>query len=73
MSALLFASDPRCPQCKDSGKCIECDGTGINTHLNENEPKCKNCSGTGECPSCDGEGRFLTPPSEVQNLGVNKR
>ena len=39
--------NPFCEQCKGNGKCVKCDGTGVNTHLNETEPKRLNCSGTG--------------------------
>jgi hypothetical protein len=72
MTALLFSSDPRCPQCKDDGKCSECNGTGVNARLNEDDPKCRNCRGTGKCPACEGRGRAFTPPSEVEHLGLDK-
>lgn len=72
MTALLFPSDPRCPQCKDDGECVACDGTGVNTHLNQDEPKCLNCMGTGKCPACKGNGRAFAPPSEVLDLGLDK-
>jgi hypothetical protein len=70
--ALFVPSDPRCPQCKNSGKCVECDGTGVNTHLNEDESKCGNCAGTGNCPACNGRGGAFSPPSEVEELGIEK-
>jgi N-methylhydantoinase B/oxoprolinase/acetone carboxylase alpha subunit len=38
MTALLFPSDLRCSQCGGDGKCVECDGTGVNAHLNETDP-----------------------------------
>ena len=70
MTALLFAPrDPRCPECKDNGKCAECNGTGINVHINETEPKCRNCSGTGVCPMC--EGRYSDLTGTPANLGLN--
>jgi len=61
----LYVGDPRCPQCKDDGKCVECDGTGVNIHLNEDERKCKTCEGTGACSACNGAGRFLSPPTPL--------
>ena len=61
MTAGFLLKDPRCSQCKDSGKCPQCDGTGINRHFNETEPKCRSCSGTGVCPECNGVGGFFRP------------
>jgi len=68
MTALLFPSDPRCSQCKGDGKCIECDGTGTNRHLNEADPKCRNCSGKGVCPSCKGTGLFGRTAGGIESL-----
>jgi hypothetical protein len=44
----------QCECCEGSGKCVECDGTGINPHLNSTTPKCPNCRGSAICPNCKG-------------------
>ena len=61
-----------CVDCRGDGKCPECDGTGVNTHLNEAEPKCSRCSGTGKCLACGGTGRWYVRPPEIQDPGFNK-
>ena len=61
-----------CVDCNGNGKCAGCDGTGVNTHLNEAEPKCRECSGTGICPTCHGAGRTYLVPPPIQDLGLNK-
>jgi hypothetical protein len=45
-----------CSDCRVSGECGPCFGTGVNTHLNSDEPKCPNGKGTGVCPECGGSG-----------------
>jgi hypothetical protein len=57
IGAYLFTHSV-CASCRGNAKCAECDGTGVNTHLNEDEPKSPGCSGTGVCRSCDGTGLF---------------
>ena len=65
------AGPRRCSACEGGGKCAECDGTGINVHLNEAEPKCRNCSGTGTCPTCRGTGRVLVHLPEALDVELN--
>ena len=65
----ILVKDPRCPECKDDGKCVQCNGTGINIHINEAEPKCSNCAGTGICPTC--ECRWSEKPKDAET-GVAK-
>ena len=60
-----------CVDCEGNGKCSECSGTGVNTHLNELEPNCRKCKGTGLCPECRGTGRWYVPPPEIQDLALN--
>lgn len=44
----------RCPTCKGTGKCQNCDGTGV---ITVNFPVvCERCKGTGECKTCRGTG-----------------
>jgi len=38
----------RCPECRGTGVCKKCNGTG-----------CDNCRGSGVCPMCGGEGLIL--------------
>lgn len=45
-----------CAFCSGSGKCEECNGTGINPHLNSSDASCPHCSGSGKCPECNGAG-----------------
>jgi hypothetical protein len=61
-----------CATCHGSKKCTECDGTGINTHVNESEPNCRICSGTGVCSVCDGTGFARVPVPEIFDPGFNK-
>jgi hypothetical protein len=61
-----------CAACAGSGKCTQCDGTGINTHLNESEPKCSGCSGDGLCLECHGTGRWYVRPPDVFDPGFSK-
>jgi len=61
-----------CVDCRGDGKCSECNGTGINVHLNHDEAKCRHCSGTGICPKCGGSGRGVVLPLEILDLGLNK-
>ena len=60
-----------CTTCGGDGKCIACDGTGTNTHLNEEEPKCRNCSGTGVCPTCNGTGLWYVRPPDILDPKLN--
>src|SRR5579863_9877251 len=59
-----------CGECRDSlafmtlkgsGRCVECNGSGVNPHLNQDEAKCRNCKGTGICPTCNGTGQLTNP------------
>lgn len=43
-----------CVFCGGSGKCEECNGTGINPHVSSVEGACPHCSGSGKCPECSG-------------------
>lgn len=52
--------------------CPKCDGSGINTHLNESEPKCSNCSGSGVRPTCKGSGRWYIRPPDIFDPEINK-
>ena len=61
-----------CIACHGTGKCADCDGTGINLHLNESEPKCERCTGTGTCSDCQGTGRAFPVLPEIQDLGLDK-
>jgi hypothetical protein len=61
-----------CVDCSGNGRCAECSGTGINTHLNQDEPKCPKCSGTGVCATCNGSGRAYLPGPEILDLGLDK-
>ena len=73
MSAAHVIPGPRlCHTCQGNGKCAECDGTGVNVHLNEDEPKCRNCSGTGTCPNCQGTGRVLVHLTGMMEMGLDK-
>jgi hypothetical protein len=65
-------SSGACSACHGSKKCVECDGTGINPHLNESEPKCQACSGTGVCSMCNGTGFARAPQPEIFDPGFNK-
>jgi len=60
-----------CAECHGDKNCSKCNGTGINTHLNEDEPKCRNCSGTGVCPTCEGTGRAFAIGPEILDLKLN--
>jgi hypothetical protein len=60
-----------CSSCLGDGKCAQCDGTGVNAHINEEEPKCRNCSGTGVCPVCNGTGGAILHQPEILDLGLN--
>ena len=61
-----------CVFCHGDGKCSECSGTGVNTHLNETEPKCQNCAGTGVCPNCQGAGRASLHSPDMVDLELDK-
>ena len=45
-----------CLFCDGSGKCEECNGTGINPHLSSSDAACPHCSACGKCPECEGSG-----------------
>jgi hypothetical protein len=60
-----------CGACQGDGKCLGCNGTGTNTHLNEDEPKCRNCSGSGVCSTCQGTGLAFVRPPEILDPGFN--
>ena len=45
-----------CLFCHGSGKCEECNGTGINPHLSSSDNTCPHCSASGKCPECSGSG-----------------
>jgi len=46
-----------CPQCKGSGQCRKCEGTGAVGQDNE----CPDCKGSGKCPTCHGTGLSEKP------------
>ncbi|MGA9643038.1 MAG: hypothetical protein WBQ72_16695 [Terriglobales bacterium] len=64
----MIGSRNRCTACFGDGKCAQCDGSGINVHLNEEQAKCRSCSGTGVCPTCNGTGAWMVPPPEIIDL-----
>lgn len=49
-----------CPDCNGvfvkDGKCVECQGSGRNIHLNATNANCRVCSGSGLCIRCSGTG-----------------
>jgi hypothetical protein len=45
-----------CVFCDGSGKCEECNGTGVNPHMRSSDAACPHCSGNGKCPECSGSG-----------------
>ena len=57
MTWSLLSSRYACYVCGGDGKCKECFGSGVNTHLNSDQPRCPNCGGTGTCPQCGGTGQ----------------
>ena len=61
-----------CIACHGTGKCADCDGSGINTHWNQREPKCRSCAGSGTCSDCQGTGRYYQLPPTIQDLGLDK-
>ena len=63
---------PRCSDCHGSGRCLECEGTGVNLHLNQPEPNCRGCHGTGKCSSCLGTG-LPTPTGEAPRMPIGLR
>ena len=69
---MMKGSRNTCTACFGNGRCAQCDGSGINVHLNEDQPKCRNCSGTGVCPTCNGTGAWMVPPPEIIDLGLDK-
>jgi len=69
----MTSSRNTCTSCFGDGRCAQCDGSGINTHLNENDPKCRNCSGTGVCPACNGTGAWMAHPPEIIDLGLSDK
>lgn len=44
-----------CRECKGSGDCIACDGTGLDGGR-IGGPSCDWCLGTGVCVACNGSG-----------------
>ena len=52
--------DEPCGDCHGSGKCPECDGSGIVTKQDENErlldTMCRSCEGDTTCWTCGGTG-----------------
>ncbi len=67
---VLTAKRNSCVYCLGDGKCSECNGTGVNMHLNDDEPKCRSCGGTGICPNCGGSGSSYCSPAVIQDLGL---
>jgi hypothetical protein len=61
-----------CPYCHGGGKCAECNGTGINIHVNEDEPKCRNCRGLGTCPNCKGSGMASVDGPAILDIGLDR-
>jgi hypothetical protein len=61
-----------CVDCLGDGKCSECNGTGVNTHVNEDELKCRKCTGTGVCLTCDGSDKGYVLEPKMQDLGLDK-
>ena len=59
-----------CLFCNGSGKCEECNGTGINPHVSSSDASCPHCSGSRKCPECDGSG--LSPIGRPRNGNVLK-
>jgi hypothetical protein len=45
-----------CKFCEGSGKCEECNSSGIDPHLNYPDTRCPHCEATGLCPECCGTG-----------------
>jgi len=45
-----------CKDCRGSGKCLVCEGTGKIWFMNDSW--CAFCDGTGKCRTCEGEGRY---------------
>ncbi|MDD5276760.1 MAG: hypothetical protein PHR16_11860 [Methylovulum sp.] len=44
-----------CDNCNGIGQCPMCNGTGIDSELDE---RCGCCFGSGECPECGGAGEL---------------
>lgn len=68
--------NPDCPTCRESserGRCHDCDGSGVNVHVNAPDPKCPECGGTGICPVCQGSGLRYNSPVKILDLGLNRR
>ena len=51
-----------CPACRESGRCVWCEGSGYDPDLPSEtlfgEP-CPACSGDGECQECAGSGTVV--------------
>ena len=45
-----------CPDCKGSGQCENCYGSGTNLHFNDSDPTCRTCRGVRYCQTCAGNG-----------------
>ena len=71
-ASLLKSKRGACPYCKGDGKCVDCSGTGVNTHVNEDDPKCASCAGSGICPNCAGSGTgYQASDGDTIELGLN--
>ncbi|MEM4888439.1 MAG: hypothetical protein QXJ64_03230 [Thermosphaera sp.] len=70
LDIIVYREDELCPECKGTGKCSSCDGTG--------KMKCPTCKGEGivagwfeyyGCPDCGGKGVSINPNNVTKGSG----
>jgi hypothetical protein len=62
----------RCTDCRGSGRCEQCYGSGANLHLNEPDPTCASCHGMRICQTCEGN-RVLPKSSDFGDAPLGLR
>lgn len=45
-----------CGVCAQTGRCLQCNGTGVSVHASGIMARCGYCGATGVCPTCHGRG-----------------
>ncbi len=59
-----------CRDCKGSGKCARCGGSGTRpSEFKNQELHCTTCKGSGKCLECEGKGRFTIQCGACEGKG----